>query len=51
MVICTAIGKIFDIERVSLDVGNPLQQIQYTVMFEKLASSGQQIPAYLRLPY
>lgn len=34
---------------VSLDVGNPLQWIQQPVMFEKLASSGQQIPAYLRL--
>lgn len=30
----------------SLDVGNPLVRIQYPVMFEKLASSGQQIPAY-----
>lgn len=35
---------------VRLDAGNPLSWIQYPVMFEKLASSGQQIPAYLRLP-
>lgn len=33
-----------------LHAGNPLQWIQNAVMFEKLASSGQQIPAYLRLP-
>ena len=34
----------------SLDTGNPLERIQYPVMFEKLASSGPQIPAHLRLP-
>lgn len=34
----------------SLDAGNPLRWIQYPVVSVKLASWGQRIPAYLRLP-